>query len=139
MNLPSFKRLFSQDFAQQYRQLVDQLSLVVNNQIELLYTALNNQLTFGDNFKCTIKSVTVTVDANGNPTGANTGFPLKDTSTQVLGCLVVSAVNNSTANGYPTSGIFISFSQSAGNLVINNITGLVAGQSYTLNIIAFNS
>lgn len=138
MKLPSFKRLFSQDFVQQYRQLVDQLSLTINNQIELLYTALNNQLTFTDNFKCTIKSITLTVDVNGNPTGS-AGFPINDSSSRILGCIVLSVTNNSTSGAFPTGGVFVSFTQSSSNITINNITGLAAGQSYTLQIVAINA
>lgn len=135
MKLPSFRRLFSGDFQSQFKQLVDTLAVSLNNGIEVLYEALNNGLTLEDNISCTIKNITLTVDANGKPTG-NSTIKL-NTTDKVDGCVVLNAINQTTSGVYPAGGIFISWSQTSQTLNINNITGLQANQSYLLTVVAF--
>lgn len=133
MRLPSFKRLFSTDFKKDYKDLIDQLSLSLNNGIDILYTALNNNLTFRDNFSATVKDITVTVDANGKPTSGGS-FQL-NSNAKIDGILILSAINQTNSAVYPNSGVFISGAQSGNTYNINNVTGLQAGQSYTLRVI----
>lgn len=135
MRLPSFKRLFSTDFKKDFKDLIDQLALSLNNGIDVLYTALNNNLTLRDNFKATVKDIFVTVDANGTPT-SGAAFQL-NSNAKVDGVIVLLALNQVNSAVYPTSGVFISGSQSSNTFVINNVTGLQAGQSYQLRVLAF--
>jgi len=135
MKLPSFRRLFTQDYPKEYQKLVDTLSVSLNNGIEVLYNALNNQLTLRDNLKTTVRDVTVTVNGSGLPTQGGT-FTL-DFDGLVDGVIVISALNQVNPVIYPTSAPFITGQQSNKSFIINNITGLQAGQSYTLRIVAF--
>jgi len=135
MKLPSFRRLFSGDFAVQYKQLIDTMAVSLNNGIELLYQALNNGLTLRDNISCTVKDITLSVDANGTPT-QNSAIKLNNTN-KVDGVKVISAINQTNSGTYPTNGVFISFSQTSATLNITNITGLQSGQQYTLRVVAF--
>jgi len=108
----------------------------LNNGIEVLYNALNKEITLRDNIKCTVRDITVVVDANGTPR-QNSTF-LLDTSGRVEGCIVISALNVTNSSVYPTGGIFLSFTQNTTSVIINNITGLQPNQSYSLRIVAFN-
>jgi len=135
MKLPSFKRLFSSDFPSQFKQLIDTLSVSLNTGIEVLYDALNNRITLRENISCTVKDVTALVDANGKPT--QTINMKLDTTNKVDGCIVISAINQNNPAIYPSGAVFISFAQSSNILNITNITGLQAGQSYSLRIVAF--
>jgi hypothetical protein len=66
MKLPSFKRLFENDFDSSERNLVAKLALSLNQGIENLYLALSKRISLRDNIQCTVKDVQVTVDSNGN-------------------------------------------------------------------------
>lgn len=135
MKLPSFRRLFNQDYPKEFQKLIDTLSVSLNNGIEVLYNALNNQLTIRDNLKATVRDVLVTVNATGIPIQGGT-FTL-DFDGNVDGVIVISAINQVNSSIYPTSGVFISGVQSNKSFIINNITGLQAGQSYSLRVVAF--
>lgn len=135
MKLPSFKRLFSSDFPAAYKQLIDTLSSSLNNGVDLLYQALNNQISLRDNINCTVKDITLSVDANGTPS-QNSTIKLNNTN-KVDGCIVISALNQTSSTTYPSGAVFISFTQTSNTLNINNVNGLQAGQSYTLRIVAF--
>jgi hypothetical protein len=111
---------------------VSQLSLSLNNGVRVLYTALNNGLTFDDNFLGTQTDVTLTVDANGKPT-QTAAFKL-DSTANVNFVTVGLATNNTKSGTYPTGGIFVSGTQASNIYTINNVTGLTAGQSWTIRV-----
>lgn len=136
MKLQSFRRLFTKDYKKDYQDLIESLSVSLNNGIESLYTALNNNVTLRDNMKASIKDVTVSVDASGKPVNA-TSFAL-DFSGQIDGVMVLSAFNQTNANIYPTTAPFISYTQSTDSIIINNITGLQPGNTYLIRVVAFN-
>lgn len=133
--LPGYRRIFTTDYDKQYQNLVDKLSVSINQGFDALYNALNDNLTLSDNTTSTVKTITVTVDANGTPTN-NAQFNL-NTATKIIGTMVVSATNNANSKVYPTSQPFVSFSQNGATITINNISGLQAGNSYSLTIVTF--
>lgn len=137
MKLQSFRRLFKQDFEEQYQKLVDQLSGSLNYGIETLYEALNKNVSLKDNVRCTVKDISVKVDANGNPSESTT-FTL-DIQGQVIGTQVIYAINTTNSSIYPSGGIFVSYAQTTTGILINNITGLPANQTFTLRIVAYGS
>lgn len=135
MQLPSFRRLFSSDFPTQFKALVDTLGVSLNNGIEVLYQALNNGLTLEDNINCTIKPITLSVDASGNPTGKSA--ILLNTTNKVDGCVVLNAINKTNSSTFPSGAVYVSWSQTGNQLNINNVNGLQPNQSYTLTVVAF--
>jgi len=137
MRLPSFKRLIRTDFKQEFQALVDQLSVSINVGIENIYDALNRKLTLRDNIACTVKEIDVKVDEAGTPS-TTTQFQM-DISNRLDGIVVISALNQTTSSMYPTSGIFISWTQTQTGILINNITGLQSEQTYRLKIVAFGA
>ena len=137
MKLPSFKRLFDSDFPAEFKSLITTLSVSLNNGIDVLYQALNNQLTLRDNINCTVKDITIIVNASGVPTQ---GSSMKLNSTnKVDGCIVISALNQTNSSAFPPAAVMVSFTQSSNTLNINNINGLTAGQTYILRIVAFQA
>lgn len=135
MKLPSFRRLFTSDYPKEFKKLIDILSVSLNNGIEVLYEALNNQVTLRDNVSCTVKDITLTVDSNGRPTQG--GAFVLDTNNKVDGVTVLSAANQTNTAVYPTSQPFITGTQNNTTYTINNISGLQANQSYTLRVVAW--
>jgi len=138
MRLPSFKRLVEQDFDKDNQGLIRTLAGVLNYGIEVLYQALNRNVSIRDNIKCTVKDITVIVDSTGTPTQNNT-FLVDIPNSRVEGVTVISAVNQTNSNHYPTSGVFISGVQNTNSYLISKITGLQTGETYTLRLICWLS
>lgn len=136
MKLPSFRRLITQDYPKEFQKLIDTLSVSLNNGIEVLYQALNNQITLRENIKSTVKDIILSVDANGVPT-QQAAFTLDVTGNIDL-IMVGLAVNQTNSSAFPTSGVFLSWSQNTNTIIINHVTGLQANQQYLLRVVAFN-
>lgn len=94
-----------------------------------------NNLTIRDNIRATVADVLVTVDATGKPL-QTTAFKLSSTARvdQVMVGLAVNQVNSSV---YPSGGVFVSGVQADNIYTIQNVTGLQAGQQYSLRITAW--
>ncbi len=131
--LPSFKLLNSQDYPSQYQSLITTLAQNLNNQIQVLYNAFNNGLTFTNNMESTIKTFAVTVDATGAPISSVS--ITKDQTDTILGLIVVKAVNSTSSSTYPSGGVFVSYTETSTSIIINNITGLQANQQYNVTIL----
>lgn len=134
MKLANFKRIFYTDFPQQYQQVIEQLSYTINNGFQSLYAALNNNISIRDNFFASVRDVTLTVDATGNVISG--GSFSVDNSNPIEGTTVLKAINNGS-NAFPTSGIFLTYSQSGQKVTITNATGIPASISFTIRVIAY--
>jgi len=139
MKLPNFRRIITTDFSSEYQSLVDQLSVTINQGLEVLYSALNKRLTFDDNFQATVKDLDVVVNASGIPK-VKTSFKQDSQveTLQVKGLLVVSVRNLTNSAGYPTSGVTISWTQTNDGVSIDHITGLIPDNTYRLRVISLN-
>ena len=135
MKLPNWKRLYENDFEAQFKKLVSQLAASINIGMENLYGALNNNISLKDNISCTVKTLSLEVNAVGTPTSTTT-FQL-DKSGTVLGITVLKATNLTDSSIYPSSGIFVSWTQTQTGILINNITGLQSNQNYQLTLVAY--
>jgi len=136
MRLPSFKRINKSDFSADEQAMIETLAASLNIGIESLYTAINNNLTFKDNFAGTQVDLIVTVDSNGIPQGTTT-FQLKNTN-KVIGCNVKFEQNLTNSDTYPTSAPFITFQQNGNIITILHITGLSPNDEHLLRIQAEN-
>jgi len=136
MKLSNFKRINTTDFDEKDQPLIEKLGRNLNDGIDNIYFALNNKLTFEDNFLATIKDVEVIVGATGIPT-TRTSILLNSTN-PVKGTLVIATTNKTNAVNYPTSAPFISFTQNGSTLFVENVTGLQANNRYIVRFIAFN-
>lgn len=135
MKLPSFRRLFKGDYDEKDQQLVEKLSVSLNNGIDVLYNTLNKNASLKDNIFCTVKDISIQVGSTGTPT-LTTGFKLDFTS-KLSGIQVIRAINSTNSNVYPTGQPFISYTQNADSVVINNITGLSSGYTWALKVVAY--
>ena len=131
--LPSFKLINSQDYPSQYQSLISTLAQNLNNQIQVLYNAFNNGLTFTNNMESTIKTFAVTVNATGTPSSSI--FITKDQTDTILGLIVVKAVNSTSSTVYPSGGVFVSYTETSTAIIITNVTGLQANQQYNVTIL----
>jgi len=135
VKLPSFRRLNKADFKQDFQDLVDTLSVSLNNGIEVLYNVLNRNISLTDNIYCDVTDIKVVTDSLGNPI-RSTSYPLT-LKTKAIGVSIIDINNETDPLGYPTSGVTISFTRSNNSIIINNITGLRPGQTYALKIITW--
>lgn len=136
MKLPNFRRLFSKDYPQESQGLIETLSGSLNYGIEVLYSALNNNITLRDNIACTVAEFTVSVDSNGNPKGS-VSFKL-NSNVKVEGLMVISALNTTNPANYPPGAVFVNYTGNSDSIIINNIKGLEANVTYRIKVVAFN-
>lgn len=132
MRIPSFRRLFKEDYEEKYNSLIDTLSSSLNSGIDVLYEALNKKVSIRDNIQCDVKDVSVTVDSSGNPIG---NLQISISISRVEGITVIMANNQTNPTLYPTSGVLVNFTQKGSLLIINNITGLQANNEYNLRLL----
>lgn len=140
MQLPNFKRINIVDFTSDQQPIVEKLASNLNIGIDNVYLALNNRLTFSENFSGTQKTFTVTVDSTGTPT-QNLSFSLNsanNTQPRVIGTEVISAINNTSSSVFPTASPFISYTQNGNNLTINNIAGLPANNNFSITVLVYH-
>lgn len=137
MRLPSFRRLLEQDYPTEFKKLITILAVSLNNGVQVLYDALNNQLTIRDNFKASVRDISLTVDSDGKPT-QNSAFSL-NTTDKVEGVIVFSVINQVNSNIYPVSAVQVFGAQSTNSFIIAKVTGLQPSTSYLIRVVAFQS
>lgn len=135
--LSSYRRIVKNDYQDEYKPLVDQLSVSINNGFDTLFNALNGKLNFYDNIASTIAEIRISVDSNGFPL-QRTQFKLSGNQTNVEGILVlkISGYNNPTL--YPTSGLALSYTFDNGLVTITNIKGLETNKIYSIKLLTIN-
>lgn len=130
--LPSFRRIYEQDYPQEYQELIKQLSVSVNYGFEPLYELLNGKLTLTDNTASLIKEVSIEVDAAGKP---KTRTVIRKNGTERFqGLMVIKATNLTNSNVYPSGGVLISYTETTDSIVIDHVTGLPADNLFSLNV-----
>lgn len=132
MKLPSFRRLYEQDFAPEFQNLIRQLSVSINSGFEPLYELLNGKLTLTNNTSSLITTVTVQVDVTGKPTTKTT--IRKDTVEKFQGFQVVRAQNLTNNNVFPTATPFITYTETTTQITVDNIAGLPANNLFQLTL-----
>lgn len=133
--LASFKRIYKNDFPQQYQSLIDQLSNYINPNTEAVYNTLNNNVNLANNIYGQVATFSTQVTSTGAPTQSLSFTSTVPTS--ILGMVVLNAIASGSSSVYPTGGIFCSFTQNGQTITINNITGLPTGTSFTLTVATF--
>jgi len=137
MKLPRFKRINKGDYPEELRDLIEQLSFVLNDGLGPLYEALDGRLSLSDNGLSTIRDVQIQVDTAGIPL-ARTAFSISGSKISIVqGCEVIRAVNLLNPIIYPQSGVTLSFTQEGSLVVIDHATGLVPGSTWSLRVVAY--
>jgi len=133
--LPNFKRLYKNDYDPDNQSFIEKLSFPINIGFELLYDALNNKLTREDNLLANVVEVTVSVNANGVPT-TTSSFGITNI-TKAQGIVVERATNITNPAVYPTSGVFLTWTQSRNTIIIQHIAGLPANNQFQLRMAVY--
>lgn len=137
MILPSFKRIYREDFKKEDQELIDKLSGNLNIAIETLFNLANHRISF-DNTATVLKDVQVKVDSAGNPT-SGTAIALGNIIKTAVGTQVILAVNETNPTVYPTAQPFITFTQNGSNVIINNVAGLPANNTFILRVVVWGA
>lgn len=137
MKLPNQRRIYTQDFPEEYQDFVTKLAESLNINLEFLYQALNKNISLRDNIACTIREVTVVVDSTGTP-ASQTTFAL-DNNLPVLGVTALSTINLTNSTGYPTGQPYVAWEfNNQGKFVIRYISSLTPGNTYRLTLSIWN-
>lgn len=132
MKIQSIPKIVKTDYPKEMQDAIEQLSYTINPLIDVLTQLANNNISIADNLSSIVKTVILSVDANGTPSGT-TGFNLGK-NTVILGLQIKRAVNNTDSTVYPTGGVWITYTQSGSQIIINNVKGLPVGYQFTLTI-----
>jgi hypothetical protein len=135
--LPNFRRIFKTDFDSDYQDLVEKLGDSINYNFEKIYDALNGKLNT-DNLSEQIKDLDLIVGSDGIPT-TRIGFTSSLTPARPIGSQVIQAQNLTNPTSYPTTGIFLTYSENTGTIFIEHITGLIPNNRYKLKAKFFSS
>lgn len=135
MRIGNFRRIFKTDFDAKDQSLVDKLSGSINTAFESLFNAFNNNISLADNIACTIKKIEVEVDASGIPT-TTISFKLRS-STLITGIDVKRARNLDNSRVYVDGAPFVTYTQENDSITILHITGLPAGYTFELTLVAW--
>ena len=134
MKLSNINQVRSEDYSEDYEDLVDQLGETLNPFMQEVYELSENRIDFENRVEV-LKSIEITVDANGKPTlndKVNTG------KSSINGTHVIRAINLTNTSIYPTTAPFISFTPLGSGLVrIDHISGLPANSKFSLNIVFY--
>jgi hypothetical protein len=131
--LTEFKRLIAEDFPKEDRALASRLGAALNPVLQEIYQALSKNLNFTDNFNSQVKDVEITVDSSGSPKTATSIKSELKSSCKGIVCIKVD--NRTNPNAYPSTCPFVSFSESNGQLIVRNVTGLTADHKYVLRLL----
>lgn len=125
------KKIRTEDFDNDYQDLIDKVGFVYNNFADEVYQALNGQLDF-TNLNRQLIQTTINIDSSGkiinNPQIKIT------TASKIVGINTIRAVNLNNSTIYPTSTPFVSFSLNGSILTIQNVTGLQNSSQYQLTL-----
>jgi hypothetical protein len=136
MILPGQRRIYTPDFPQDYQDLVNKLSAVININTQVLFETLNKRVDITNNIDCVVTDVSLEVNASGIPT-STTIFQLTDKIRNIKGLHIIKCENLTNASIYPTAAPFVSWSQVAQGIQIQHVTGLQTGNVFSLRILAY--
>lgn len=134
--VPIFSRLDKGDFDKKDQDLVDRMGYILNPFMEQTSKAFDKKIN-NDNLNQEYITFNISVDAAGTPSQKT---QLKSNlNTAVIGTSVIQAKNTTTPSNYPIATPFISFTQAQAIVTINNISGLQAGDKYSITILSMGS
>jgi len=126
------KKLRTEDFDDDYSELIDKVGYAYNNFADEVYQQLSGRLDF-TNLDQQLVVLDVTITSAGQI--INTPQIKVTKASKVNGIQVIRAQNLLNPNIYPTGTPFISFSLNGNLLTIQNITGLQASSQYRLTFV----
>lgn len=134
--LPSYRRINTNDYSEEYKQLIETLASTLNPGIEVLFEAFNGKVSFRDNISSIIKEIEVEVDASGKPKNKASFKVDNAQGSRLEGIMVIKAENLTNSTIYPNSGVLLSYTETVNEVIINNIAGLPANNIFRLKLVA---
>lgn len=130
--LNEVKRIRSEDYPGDFKQFAERLGFLLNPFLDQLVRAFNKNINITDNLNQELKTLDITVDANGN-TDRTVAFQ-KSIQGSIAGITVIRALNRATPGTAPLAAPFVSYTDSNNTITITNCKGLAAGVRYTLTL-----
>lgn len=132
MSKVKLTRILSEDFPSNYNDLLSKLLYPINNMIETVSNAFNNNITVADN----MAGQETELDITTLPTSANPIYFKSTMRSPCKGIICIAAEVN--GNGTPPTGQpFFTFENAGRNIKVTNITNLTSGTRYTIRIYCF--
>lgn len=145
-SLPPIKQLQVSDFTTQ-SSWISPLIYTLNLVFGALYNALNNGITLQANCLAQVNPVSITAAAStyyySNPTTYATAGPSSVISwnwtknTKPIGVSLIQLTDTSSSPAPVTSACTVDFSYSNGTVIINSISGLTAGKTYSATFVTW--
>jgi hypothetical protein len=132
MSKLKLRRIIKEDFPSQYNDLLDKLLFPLNEALESVSNAFNNNITIANN----LSGQETLLDVTAPVTAASPIFfksTLKGSCKGII-CIAANVVGNGTA---PTGQPFFTFENAGNNIKVTNITNLTSGTRYQLRIYCF--
>ena len=126
--LPPISRFLREDF--QGVDWIDRLLQPLNQFMNIVYSAMNRNLTLTDNCAAQIKSITFTTDGSGDAT-VKFAWNLTSIPTD---CWV-----SRISQGTPSAGVSILWEYDGSTINITKFFGLANSTEYTMRIIAMSN
>lgn len=134
MRIDNVNQIRSEDYPEEYEDLLDQLGETINPFMQQVQELSDGRVDFPNRVEV-LRTIEITVDSNGNPVLNNR---INAEKTGVRGISVIRAINLTNNTVFPTSHPFISFTPVGGDIIqINNITGLPANQRFRLTLVIY--
>lgn len=134
MKLNNVRQIRAEDFPDELQQPMAQLGAILNSFMQEVVELSDNRIDFENRVE-NIKTVEFTVDASGKPILNN---KIATDKSSIRGTQVISAINLTNPNIFPTEQPFISYTVLGGGFIqVNNIRGLQANNKYRLTIIIY--
>jgi hypothetical protein len=144
--LPNLVKLLVEDFKDVPGGWIERLLTPINLFFESMTSALNKNLTFSENIRCTIREITFTTSAayvtpsTSAVVGSSSALfsTLKfatGLNTKAQGILLIYC-KDTTNSVYMTipDGVYVDWLEINGNIEINYIAGLTKSRTYTIKV-----
>lgn len=135
MKLPTIKRILREDLSDA-PNWVNNLINPMNTFMEMVYQALNSNITLTENIASFIQEVTYTTGSSYPSGQADQSF-MNTLKTRPIGVQLLQVFDRQTYEA-PPGPVYIPWvANSVNQIVLNTITGLEADKTYTIRLLIF--
>jgi len=137
--LPNQRRINRED-VKNAPSWIDNLITPINSFMESMYSAVNKNLTFQENFISQIRTITFTTSATYTASGTwvPVTFPSGLRGTRAQGVLVLQALNTTADNFTPLKkAVTCDWLDNGETITLYFVSGLADSTSYTVRVLVF--
>lgn len=134
---PNVRRIRTEDFDSEYKDLVDRLSYSINEFMDQTIFVLDGKVDFR-NLNQQVIDITVRASATNEVDGTIINSPLSIRTTisgKVIGVYCIDATNLDNANIVPKAQPFVKFTIGSNRVDILKVSGLQNSSQYTLKLL----